>query len=89
MRNIKTYFSEIWTSYSFAFHWQYEDNQEHNTNTKRKTEGNLEKEFTKMRNDIKEIKRPLRTKIKTDQKQMRTQETAKKGKEKKQKIKSK
>ena len=31
----------------------YEDKQEHKTNTKKKSEGDLEKEFKKMRNDIK------------------------------------
>ena len=37
----------------------YEDKQEHNTNTKRKTEGNIKKELEKMRNDIKEIKKAI------------------------------
>ena len=34
-----------------------EDKQEHNTNTNKKTEGILEKELEKMRNDIKQIKK--------------------------------
>ena len=37
----------------------YEDKQEHNTNTKRKTEGNIKKELEKMRSDIKEIKKAI------------------------------
>ena len=40
----------------------YEDKQEHNTNTKRKTEGNIKKELEKMRNDIKEIKKAIMNK---------------------------
>ena len=40
----------------------YEDTQEHNTNTKRKTEGNIKKELEKMRNDIKEIKKAIMNK---------------------------
>ena len=35
---------------------RYEDKQEHNTNRKKKKEGDLEKELEKMRNDIKDIK---------------------------------
>ena len=34
----------------------YQDKQEHSTNSKRKTEGDLEKKIEKTRNDIKEIK---------------------------------
>ena len=61
----------------------YEDTQEHNTNTKRKTEGNIKKELEKMRNDIKEIKKAIMNKMKVGQKQMRTQEASKKRKQKK------
>ena len=39
-----------------------EDKQEHNTNTNRKTEGNLENELEKMRNDISEIKKAIMNK---------------------------
>ena len=42
----------------------YEDKQEHNTSTKSKTEGDLEKELEKMRNDIKEIKKSILNKNK-------------------------
>ena len=37
----------------------YEDKQEHNTNTKKETEGDLEKKVEKMRDDMKEIKKAI------------------------------
>ena len=64
----------------------YEDKQEHNKNTKRKST-KFRKGIRKMANDIKKMKRWLWTKIKTDEKQLKTQETAKKKKRKKQKRK--
>ena len=42
----------------------YEDKQEHNTNTKKKREEDLEKELEKIRNDIMEIKKAITNKNK-------------------------
>ena len=42
----------------------YEGKQEHNTNRKTKKEGDLEKEFEKMRNNIKEVKKTITNKNK-------------------------
>ena len=44
------------------FQTVYEDKQEHNTSTKKRTEGDLEKELEKMRNDIEEIKKVIMNK---------------------------
>ena len=41
-----------------------EDKQEHNTSAKKKTEGDLEKELEKLRNDIREIKNAIMKKNK-------------------------
>ena len=41
-----------------------EDKQKHKTNTRKKPEGNLEQELEKMRNDIKVIKKVIRSKNK-------------------------
>ena len=67
--------------------FKHEDKKEHNTNTKRKTEGNLEKELEKMINDIQKIKKGhCEQKKKNNWKQMTTQKTSKKRKQKKEKT---
>ena len=44
------------------FQTAYENKQEHNTSTKKTTEGDLKKELEKMRNDIKKIKKRIMNK---------------------------
>ena len=70
----------------------YEDKQEHNTNTKKQTEGDLEKKVEKMRNDMKEIKKAIMKKnkdwLETSEKTRDSQkEKIEKGKDKIQKSK--
>ena len=63
-----------------------EDKQKHKTNTRKKPEGNLEQELEKMRNDIKVIKKVIRSKnkywLETDENTWDSQkEKIEKGKE--------